>query len=205
MTAMPSVRPLPTLLGAPQGTLADLAPGDVCLMGLFMDHGGRFGARFAARQLRYASIGRTASPNCRDIGDLNVFPLEPDRHNDAIRSQVEMVVAQGGRLVVVGGDADLSAAFRSVLGAAVAWDLPDKPPVVAPGAGLTVDAGRLVHGVPRWIRPLTAFRAGLDSLGRPGALHLRGIAPALGTSDRWQASLGLHLLACLVDRMAGPQ
>ncbi len=99
--------PVRTLLGAPPGNLAALGPGRVALAGLYFDHSaeGRPGARFAARQLRYESPpAGPAPPALVDLGDLNVFPLEPARHAAVLAEQTSRILATGSRLLVVGGD-----------------------------------------------------------------------------------------------------
>ena len=121
----PALRPPASFPGAPTGELEDLAAGDVALVGLFLDHGDAtgFGARFAARQIRYASrpahgtalagpvVPAGAAPGrpgrVLDLGDLNVFPLEPARQREALERQFAALLERGARFVVVGGAQDL--------------------------------------------------------------------------------------------------
>jgi hypothetical protein len=201
-----ALRPIPSLLGAPIADPDALRPGDVALLGLFLDHGdtARFGARFTARQVRYASATqRCAAPaGCLDLGDLNVFPLEPARNAAALARQLALVRAAGGRPVLVGG--------RLPPDAALAVLLPDCRPwspgaAAAPGPlAVTLDLSSL-----RWPgvspRPLEALLDTLRAL--PGAAiaaaHLTGLAPELDEAGAVEASLGLHVLQALVGHMLG--
>lgn len=94
------------LIGAPQSTLKDVARGDVVLCGYFCDNlaGGPPGARFLARQVRYASEGDTPLAGVHDLGDLNVFPLEPDKHAAAVAEQLSLITKAGAVPIFVGGD-----------------------------------------------------------------------------------------------------
>ena len=90
--SLPPMLREPSFLCAPVGDLDRLGPGIVALAGLFLDHGDQtaFGRRFAARQLRYAcALDRIRSrAACVDLGDLNVFPLEPARQERLPRAFV---------------------------------------------------------------------------------------------------------------------
>ena len=113
--AAPELRPASTFFGAPVSDLEDLQPGDVAAVGVYCDHfsAGRPGGRFAARQLRYSSTGSNA-PVPRavvDLGDFNVFPLEPQRTQDILSEQSQRVVASGAKLLALGGDYSVSPAF----------------------------------------------------------------------------------------------
>lgn len=96
----------PGLLGAPLSDLRLVRPGDVVMCGYFCDNlgGGPAGARFLARQLRYYSEPDAALPSIHDLGDLNVFPLEPEKHKNAICKQLDKIAAAGGIPLLVGGD-----------------------------------------------------------------------------------------------------
>jgi len=95
-----------SLLGARESSLSDLRPGDVAMCGYFCDNlaGGPAGARFLARQVRYFSEADKAPPHLHDLGDLNVFPLEPAKHSSAIEEQVSLIVGKGACPLIVGGD-----------------------------------------------------------------------------------------------------
>lgn len=96
----------PGLLGAPMSHLRDVAPGDVALCGYFCDNlgGGPAGARFLARQIRYFSEPGEPPEGVHDLGDLNVFPLEPEKHEAAICEQLSKIATAGGFPILVGGD-----------------------------------------------------------------------------------------------------
>ena len=99
------LRPCPSFFGAEMGDLEDLHPGVVACSGVFCDHFGSRspGGRFFARQLRYCSsdpwtrnkLGYTAN-GIIDVGDLNVFPLEPTRLGEVLREQTRRVIETGG-------------------------------------------------------------------------------------------------------------
>jgi arginase family enzyme len=133
---------IPSFLGLPVGDLEDLVPDQVAIAGYFCDNLDRPapGQRYLARQLRYASqsgnapdcapasaLGSTSGSasentpmNAIDLGDVNVFPLEPDKHFAAVTSQCEAVLKTGARMVLVGGDSSglkaLGIAVRKIKG-----------------------------------------------------------------------------------------
>ncbi len=197
-------RAAPTLLGAQAATLAEVRAGDVCLLGLFFDAGARFGARFAARQMRYASAGVAAPARCRDLGDLNVFPLEPARHAAALVEQLAMVLDAAGVPVVVGGADGLGPAFAALFGECAVWRPPAAPPGLPARTGLAIDVSALAGDVLRSDWPLCAMRTGLAGLdaARVGGVHVCGLAPALDVSGRREAAVGLHVLAAVVAWLA---
>ncbi|MGB3406238.1 MAG: arginase family protein [Jannaschia sp.] len=96
----------PGLAGAPFGTLEDLRPSTPALCGYFCDNLGLGppGARFLARQIRYVSPADADLGGAIDLGDLNVFPLEPEKHADALLLQLQKIAGAGAVPVVVGGD-----------------------------------------------------------------------------------------------------
>lgn len=96
----------PGLLGAPIGDLGHVRPGDPVMCGYFCDNlgGGPAGARFLARQIRYFSEAADAPERAHDLGDLNVFPLEPEKHEAAICEQLDKIAEVGGVPILVGGD-----------------------------------------------------------------------------------------------------
>jgi hypothetical protein len=202
------LRPIPSLLGAPVAELAALRPGEVALLGLFLDHGdmtrfgGRFGARFAARQIRYASAtSRLAAPEgCLDLGDLNVFPLEPARNHAALVRQLDLVRAAGGRPVLVGGRLSPEGGLAQLLPDCRAWS-PGEALLPGPLA-VTLDLASL-----RWPgaapRPLAALLEALRTVppAAIAAAHLTGLAPELDETGMVEASLGVHVLRELVAHM----
>jgi arginase family enzyme len=114
------LRPAATFFGAEVGDLADLGSDKVAFCGIFCDHFGSGvpGGRFFARQLRYCSSDpwtRNAlsifSDNIVDIGDLNVYPLEPIQLGDALRDQVGQIVQTGARPFIASGGYGLSPAI----------------------------------------------------------------------------------------------
>lgn len=113
--AAPRLRPASTFFGAPVADIEDLRPGDIAAVGIYCDHfsAGRPGGRFAARQLRYAStVRRTPAPSgIVDLGDFNVFPLEPQRTHDILSEQARRIFATGAKLFAIGGDFSVSPAF----------------------------------------------------------------------------------------------
>lgn len=201
----PPLRPIPTLLGAPVAELEELLPGEVALLGLFLDHGDpqRFGARFAARQIRYASATAraTAFVRCRDLGDLNVFPLEPERNCAALTRQLGGIRAKGGRPVLVGGRLPAECALATLLPGCSPWS-PGEPST-AGSLAVTLDLAPL-----RWPgvvqRPLTGLLDALRAVppAAIAAAHVTGLAPDLDEAGAVEASLGLYVLQALVGHMA---
>lgn len=97
---------IPSFLSAAVGDVEDLTPGQVALAGYFCDNLGRpaAGQRYLARQLRYASPPGDPPMNILDLGDVNVFPLEQEKHLAAVETQCRAVLLCGARLVLIGGD-----------------------------------------------------------------------------------------------------
>ncbi len=109
-----------TFFGAEVGDLADLGSDKVACCGIFCDHfgSGEPGGRFFARQLRYCSSDawtRSAlsidADNIVDVGDLNVYPLEPVRLGDVLREQVGQIVKTGARPFIASGGYGLTPAI----------------------------------------------------------------------------------------------
>ncbi len=209
----PPMCAIPTFLGAPIADVGDLRPGDVGMVGLFLDHGdpGRLGKRFAARQLRYASAACGIRPpvgprgRCHDLGDLNVFPLQPAKQDEALRRELGLIVAAGAVPLVVGGR---SLPFQ--LGDC----LPDGHTRHVEGDRLgTVEGSRLAlivdlaplfdaraepRGLAKLLRALTAIPA-----AQIGAVHVGGVAPDLDVGGRHEASLAVHVLEALAAHLIG--
>ena len=117
-----SMQSVPSFFGAPIGDIEDLSEEKIALTGLFCDHfsGGEPGARYAARQLRYASLpllthGPNISPpkNIIDVGELNVFPIEPHKTQSILKEQSLRIHQTGAKLLALGGDYSLIPALVS--------------------------------------------------------------------------------------------
>ncbi|WP_171105332.1 MULTISPECIES: arginase family protein [unclassified Ruegeria] len=208
---------IPSFLGIPVGDLEDLVPGQVAIAGYFCDNLARpsAGQRYLARQLRYASRPGEAPANAIDLGDVNVFPLEPDKHFPAVASQCAAVLETGARMVLVGGDSSgleaLGVAAQKFTGAdvpvipvtgGVAGQLPHTHPVI-----LSVDLQELAAN---WIshpRRLTGLSpaqmiAQIDAI--PGDVigaAVFGLAPELDNRGRAETSAALAILQAVTERL----
>ena len=116
MNVSAPIRPVGSFFNAPVGDLDDLRPEMIALTGVYCDHfsGGTPGGRFAARQMRYASSGKAISldtANMVDIGDLNVFPLDPAGNEAILAEQCTRILATGAGLIAFGGDYSVSPAL----------------------------------------------------------------------------------------------
>lgn len=220
--AQVSTRGIATFLGAPIADVEALAPGDIALVGLFMDHGDAhgFGARFAARQIRYASrpaysTGPTksdATARVFDLGDLNVFPLEPERQREALERQLQLLLATGAHIVVVGGAMALQdivmraashgappAALRGICLAAgqraepIAQDLP---------LFVSVDLARFL-GPTCGPRPKAQLLAAIEALpaSQVRVAHVLGLAPDLDLTARHETAVAALALDALVRHL----
>jgi agmatinase len=116
-------RPVPSLLSARVGDLADIGPGTVALAGVYCDHfgGGAPGGRFAPRQLRYAEWPALGGPlqhieGLVDVGDLNVYPLDAAKTAESLTRQARAIRATGARALFVSGDYSTTPAlFRGAM------------------------------------------------------------------------------------------
>ena len=117
-----SMQSVPSFFGAPIGDIEDLSEEKIAVAGLFCDHfsAGEPGARYAARQLRYASLpllthGPNISPpkNIIDVGELNVFPIEPLKTQSILKEQSLRIHQTGAKLLALGGDYSLIPALVS--------------------------------------------------------------------------------------------
>jgi hypothetical protein len=226
-----ALRGISSLLGLPIGDLEDLRPGDLALVGLFNDHEDRvgFGARFAARQIRYASrpaYGMAAQAwatmpgreRVFDVGDLNVFPLEPQRQYMALQAQLASMLDVGARVVVVGGAMSLNGVVGAALGVCQAASglpalriggraqgAPGTDPVPE-GTG-TTEPVFLEVVLDRLFDPAAGQHAASRLLTTLGSLnlrqvrvaHLTGFAPELDLSARRETALAAHVLEVLVQ------
>jgi hypothetical protein len=205
---------VPTLLGAPIGDIEDVRPGDICLAGLFYDHSATasFGARFAARQLRYASPRPSLPPKAgiRDLGDLNVFPLEPARQADVLTKQIEALVNAGGVPILVGGAIGIADILSGVLKVASKdfdigqLTLPNScTPSEERSLVLTIDLQRLSFARSVHRRPLHELLGSIRRLNPSllKAVHLAGMCPDLDVTGRIDAHVSLIVLEALVEHL----
>lgn len=211
---LPRLRAIPTFLGAPIGDIEDLRPGDVAMVGLFLDHGddGRFGKRFAARQVRYASTAQGMKPpvgergRCFDLGDLNVFPLQPERQAGALRRQIELITGTGAVVCVVGGRSlpPILDAFSCTI--SMLQDAASHRNVSVGGDRLAVilDLAPILRvdaeprGLARIVRHVRSVPA-----DQVDAVHICGLAPDLDVAGRYEASLGAHVLEVVAAHLVG--
>ncbi len=208
---------IPSFLGATVGDLEDIVPGQVALAGYFCDNLDRPAPeqRYLARQLRYASRPGMAPANAIDLGDVNVFPLEPAKHFSAVQSQCAAVLKTGARMVLIGGDSSglkaLRVAARNVSGADVTVvsvaegntrNLHKKQPVI-----LSIDlhelAGTWVSHPQRLIGLSPAQMIALIDAA-PGNIigaALFGLAPALDSRGQTETHAALAIFQTLAARL----
>jgi agmatinase len=114
------LRPASTFFGAPVGDIEDLQLGSIAAIGVYCDHfcAGNPGGRFGARQIRYASTVSGArlfdsnyAAELVDVGDFNVFPLEPERTFTIVMAQAQKIAHTGAKLFALGGDYSVSPAI----------------------------------------------------------------------------------------------
>ena len=208
---------IPSFLGLPVGDLEDLVPGQVAIAGYFCDNLDRpaAGQRYLARQLRYASRPGEVPANAVDMGDVNVFPLEPDKHFSAVIAQCESVLKTGTPMVLVGGDSGglkaLGSAAQKVTGAdvpvipvtgGIAGDLSRTQPVIL-SADLQELAANWVSQ-PRRLIGLSPAQiiAQIDaSPGKVIAAAVFGLAPALDNRGSTETRAALAILQAVVERL----
>ncbi len=123
MNVAAPIRPVGSFFDAPIGDLDDLRSGTIAMAGVYCDHysGGMPGGRLAARQLRYASSGQGISlrtDDMIDLGDLNVFPLDPVGNEAILTEQCTRILATGANFLALGGDYSVSPALFAGLRAA---------------------------------------------------------------------------------------
>ena len=209
--------PIPSFLGVPVGDLEDLVPDQVAIAGYFCDNLDRpvAGQRYLARQLRNASQPGNAPANAIDLGDVNVFPLEPDKHLSAVVSQCEAVLETGARMVLVGGDSSglkaLGIAVRKITGADV--------PVFSVTGGITgnlsktesiilsVDLQELAAiwmSQPHRLAGLSPAQmiAQIDAtMGNVVAAAIFGLAPELDSRGSTETRAALVILQAVTERL----
>lgn len=208
---------IPSFLGASIGDLEDLAPGQVAIAGYFCDNLARpsAGQRYLARQLRYASRPGEAPASAIDLGDVNVFPLEPDKHFSAVASQCAAVLETGARMVLVGGD---SSGLEALGLAAQRFTGADVPVIPVTGGAegqfshsqpviLSVDLQELAG---KWVshpRRLTGMSpaqmiAQIDATpGNVIAAAVFGLAPELDSRGRTETRAALAILQAVTERL----
>lgn len=208
---------IPSFLGLPVGDLEDLVLGQVAIAGYFCDNLDRpaAGQRYLARQLRYASRPGNTPANAIDLGDVNVFPLEPDKHFSAVISQCEAVLETGARMVLVGGDSSglnaLGIAARKVTGAdipvvSITGDITGNLSKTAPII-LSVDLQELAAiwlSQPRRLTGLSPAQmiAQIDiTPGNVVAAAVYGLAPALDSRGSTETQAALAILHAVTMRL----
>ena len=208
---------IPSFLGLPVGDLEDLIPGQVAIAGYFCDNLDRpmAGQRYLARQLRYISHSNKALPNALDLGDVNVFPLEPDKHFSAVISQCQTVLEADARLVLVGGDCSGLKALTSAAGKIKGADVP----VVSITGGITgnlsetqpiilsVDLQELAGiwmSQPRRLAGLSPAQMIAQigaTKGHVIAAAVFGLAPALDIRGSTETRAALTILQAVAERL----
>lgn len=207
----------PSFLGAPVGDLEDLVSGQVALVGYFCDNLERpsAGQRYLVRQLRYASGPENTQGNAIDLGDVNVFPLETEKHFSAVEAQCRSVLKKGARMVLVGGDSSglkaLGIAAQQVIGTGVRVvslaasaqdDLSKTTPIV-----LSVDLQDLAGiwlSQPHRLGGLSPAQmvAQIDAVeGNAIAAAVFGLAPALDAHGKTETQAALAILQAVKNRL----
>ena len=208
---------IPSFLGLPISYLEDLAPNQVAIAGYFCDNLGQTfaGQRYLARQLRYVSISKAVPLNATDLGDLNVFPLETEKHFSSVISQCEAVLELGAYLVLVGGDSSglkaLGAAVQNVIN-------PDVPIVSLSNNNklnlsktqkiiLSVDLKELAGkwlSKPRRLNGLSPSQIISQINNIPNkiiAVAIFGLAPELDSRGSTETQVALNILEAVVKRL----
>ena len=208
---------IPSFLGVPVGDLEDLVPGQVAMAGYFCDNLDRpaAGQRYLARQLRYASRPENAPANVTDLGDVNVFPLEVDKHFSAVISQCEAILETGARMVLVGGDSSglraLGIAVRKITNAdvlvvsvteGIMGNLSKTQPII-----LSVDLQELAGiwmSQPRRLSGLSPAQMIAQIDATPGnvvAAAIFGLAPALDNRGTTETCAALAILQAVAEHL----
>ena len=208
---------IPSFLGVPVGDLEDLVPGQVAMAGYFCDNLDRpaAGQRYLARQLRYASRPENAPANVTDLGDVNVFPLEVDKHFSAVISQCEAILETGARMVLVGGDSSglraLGIAVRKITNAdvlvvsvteGIMGNLSKTQPII-----LSVDLqelGGIWMSQPRRLSGLSPAQMIAQIEATPGnvvAAAIFGLAPALDNRGTTETCAALAILQAVAEHL----
>ena len=208
---------IPSFLGVPVGDLEDLTNGQIAIIGYFCDNLDQpaAGQRYLARQLRYASRPGRAPAGAIDLGDVNVFPLEPDKHFSAVIAQCGAVLETGARIVLVGGD---SSGLKALGGAAqlitgenvsvvsisesIASNISDDQPIVR-SVDLQKLAGKWMSH-PRRLTGLSPATMIANIHTTPGsviAAAVFGLAPALDNRGSMETRAALAILQAVTERL----
>lgn len=219
-----NLKKIPSFLGLPVGDLEDLSSEKTAVAGYFCDNlnAPSPGKRFLARQLRYASSHLDA-PKLTDelfslaidVGDLNVFPLQPEKHFQAVVNQCQAILNSGSSLVLVGGDASglqaLAEATRGIIGTGstviTLKELAHEKMPVAQQIVLAVDLDQLAgryRSRPSRVAGLSPGQIIHRINTAPGqiiAAALYGLAPSLDFHGNTETRAALAILAAIIERM----
>ncbi|MBT6299251.1 MAG: hypothetical protein HOJ24_08745 [Rhodobacteraceae bacterium] len=204
---------IPSFLSAPVGDLEDLTPGQVAIAGYFCDNLERpaAGQRYLARQMRYASQSEIALANTIDLGDVNVFPLDPSKHLKAVVSQCAAVLQTGARMILVGGDPSglkaLGLAARKVMETDVPIISLTGDPIKNQPIILSVDLQELAGNWISQSRSIAGFSPAEmvtqigATQGQIIAAAVFGLAPALDARGNMETQVALMILKALATRL----
>lgn len=208
---------IPSFLGLPISDLEDLVPNQVAIAGYFCDNLDQTfaGQRYLARQLRYKSRSKIVPINATDLGDLNVFPLEPEKHFSAVISQCEEVIKLGTYLILVGGDSSGLKALGSAVENVVNLDVPivsisnnnklnlSKTQKIILSVDLKELAGKWVSK-PRRLNGLSPSQIITQIKNIPNkiiAVAIFGLAPELDGRGSTETQVALNILEAVVKRL----
>ncbi|MFA3916316.1 hypothetical protein [Ruegeria hyattellae] len=151
--------------------------------------------------------------NTLDLGDANVFPLEPDKHIAAVVSQCKSVLQRGARLVLVGGD---TSGAKALVTAAQQIADRDVHEVSATGVNCSSGTSPIVLCVdleelagnwlsrPRHLAGLTPVQmiARIEAIrGNVIAAAVFGLAPALDSRGTTETRAALAIVRAVTDRL----
>lgn len=208
---------IPSFLGLPISDLEDLVPNQVAIAGYFCDNLDQTfaGQRYLARQLRYKSRSKIVPINATDLGDLNVFPLEPEKHFSAVISQCEEVIKLGTYLILVGGDSSGLKALGAAVENVVNLDVPivsisnnnklnlSKTQKIILSVDLKELAGKWVSK-PRRLNGLSPSQIITQIKNIPNkiiAVAIFGLAPELDGRGSTETQVALNILEAVVKRL----
>ncbi len=198
-----NLRPAATFFGAQVADIEDLEPGSIAAVGVYCDHfsAGQPGGRFGARQFRYVSAisNLPVPPTLVDLGDFNVFPLEPQRTADTLSDQSQRIAATGAMLFAIGGDYGVSPAIvRGVSRETGSKSLA----VVRISRRLDTLPKAATHSATPWRRSATDDLAEFVSNGL-SAVALLGGRGTVATEEQERASAAIFVPASQLVSMAG--
>ena len=204
---------IPSFLSAPVGDLEDLTPGQVAMAGYFCDNLERpaAGQRYLARQMRYASQSEIALANTIDLGDVNVFPLDPTKHLKAVVSQCAAVLQTGARMILVVGDPSCLKALGLAARKVMETDVPivslTGDPIKNQPIILSVDLQELAGNWISQSRSIAGFSP-VEMVTQIGAIQgqiiaaaVFGLAPALDARGNMETQVALMILKALATRL----